>query len=825
VNLGAERWTRLKALITRNDVFIKSLEATMTNTFASLLFMYLYRISGLRRLSIGVVFHNRLTQVQKETVGLFMEVLPFVVTIRPEESFLGLIQRVHQEAREALQHRQYSVGNPVHTPAHTVLLHFTRSMQLNETLVGVQRIHSGHGESSLSLSVIDPGCMEDLELWFDCRTDLFDPAIIDRMVGHFLTLLDAVVGNPDQPISQLPLLTETERHQLLVDWNNTRKDYPGNLRIHQLFESQVARTPEAVAVVLEENQLTYRELNHRANQLACHLRVLGVRPDVLVGVYMERSLELLVALVGILKAGGAYVPLDPDYPEERLRFMLEDTRAPVLLTQERLARQLPKQASRLFLLDSGWETVAKECEEDPVNVAEPDSLAYVIYTSGSTGRPKGVMICHRSVCNHLLWRHEYFPLTDKDRLLQKASPNFDDSVWEFFEPLMVGARLIMTPPGKQQDSAYLVQLIADQQITAACFVPSMLQVLLEEPGLERCGCLRRMTTGGELLSVALQNRFSSYLDADLYNGYGPTEATISASFWHCQHGEHGRVVPIGRPIANTQIYLLDSNLQPVPVGVPGEIYIGGAGVARGYLNLPELTAENFIAHPYTHEPGARLYRTGDLARYRPDGNLEFLGRMDSQVKIRGFRVELGEIETVLSQHPAVEQSLVILEEDLSGNKRLVAYLVGLHSPAPSASELRSFLSRRLPNYMIPAAFVSLETFPRLPNGKVDRRALLALGAARPERERGFAEPRTPLEREVAGIWEEMLGLARVGIYEDFFELGGDSLLATQLISRMRSIFHIELPLRRLFEAPTVADLSEALLLRLAEKAESAEMDR
>jgi acyl-coenzyme A synthetase/AMP-(fatty) acid ligase len=416
------------------------------------------------------------------------------------------------------------------------------------------------------------------------------------------------------------------------------------------------------------------------------------------------------------------------------------------------------------------------------------------------------MVCHRGVCNYLHWRQMYFPLTEADRLLQTASLSFDDSVWEFFEPLMVGARVVMVRPGGQHDSEYLVRLIAEQRITAACFVPSLLQVLLEEPRLESCNYLWRVTTGGETLSVELQERFFDHMRADLHNGYGPTEATMSATFWTCERGRYRRTVPIGRPIANTQIYLLDQNLQPVPVGVPGELYIGGDGLTRGYLDRPELTAEKFIVNPFGDKPGARLYKTGDLARYLPDGNIEFLGRLDYQIKLRGFRIELGEVESVLNTHAAVRDSVVVLREDVPTQKRLIAYVVPMGT-APSPGELRAFMKTRVPKHMVPSAFVMLEALPLTPNGKVDRHALPAPEKARPDKEAAFLGPRTPTEVALTGIWAAALQLPKVGVDDDFFELGGHSLLATQVISRLRGTFQVELPSVSLFEAPTVAQLA------------------
>ncbi|WP_392531410.1 amino acid adenylation domain-containing protein [Nostoc sp. C117] len=583
-----------------------------------------------------------------------------------------------------------------------------------------------------------------------------------------------------------------------------------DLCIHQMFEMQVERSPQAIAVVFENTQLTYQQLNERANQLAHYLRTLGVKPDVLVGICLERSLEMIVGLLGILKAGGAYVPLDPSYPQERLAFILSDTQTPVLLTQEKLVNNLPPQQAQVICLDLFGEENTQNNQENPVNETTPDNLIYVIYTSGSTGQPKGVMIPHRGICNQLYWRQTTFGLTQADKVLLTISFSFDPSVWQIFWPLCFGGQLIMARPGGHQDAAYLVKMITEQQITVLALVPSILRVLLEEKGIEKGRFLRHVTSGGEALSVELIERFFAQLNLDnvLHNCYGPTEASIDTTFWTCQRGTNYAIAPIGCPITNAYIYILDENLQPVPVGESGELHIGGVGLARGYLNRPELTTEKFILDPFSSEKGARLYKTGDLVRQLNDGNIEFLGRIDHQVKIRGFRIELGEIEVALSQHPALTQTLVIAREDIPGDKRLVAYLVARSEEIPSQVELRHFLQGRLPEYMVPASFIFLDTLPLNPNGKIDRRALPAPDTS--SLSTNFVAPQNSTEEVLASIWAKVLRLEQVGIHDNFFELGGHSLLATQVMSRVRQAFQIEIPLQLLFENSTIATLAQAI---------------
>ncbi|AFZ23815.1 non-ribosomal peptide synthase/amino acid adenylation enzyme [Cylindrospermum stagnale PCC 7417] len=632
----------------------------------------------------------------------------------------------------------------------------------------------------------------------------FEVATITRMLGHLQTMLTSIIVNPKQHLADLPLLTEAERYQVLKEWNHTSAEYALDKCIHQLFAEQVERTPDAIAAVLAEQELTYQELNTKANQLAFYLQKLGVGADVLVGICVERSLEMVVGLLGILKAGGAYLPLDPNYPQERLEFMLNDADVSVLLTQERLVGLLPKQR-QIVCLDKDWEVIAQQNSFTPENTVQPDNLAYVIYTSGSTGKPKGVTISHRSLCNHTLWMQAEFPLNESDRVLQKTAFSFDASVWEFYAPLLAGGQLILAKPGGQQDSAYLVELIAEQKITILQLVPSQLRVLLEEQKIQHCQSLRQVFCGGEVLAIDLQNKFFKLLPGvELCNLYGPTEATIDTTYFKCKYEDERPVVPIGSAIANVQIYILDSHLQPVPIGVRGEIYIGGAGLARGYLNRPDLTAEKFISNPFF--AGTRLYKTGDLARYRPDGTVEFCDRIDGQIKLRGFRIELGEIEAQLRQHSAVKQAVVLVREDFPGEQRLVAYLIPIPNHAPTVSELRNFLKQNLPDYMIPTVFILLDTLPFLANGKIDRQALPAPDNARPDLQEVFVAPCTPIEETLVQIWSEVLRVEKVGIYDNFFELGGDSILSLQVIAKANQA-GLQLTPKQIFEYQTIADLA------------------
>jgi amino acid adenylation domain-containing protein len=644
------------------------------------------------------------------------------------------------------------------------------------------------------------------------NTDLFDAVTVARMAGHFHALLESVLRDPSVTIGDLEILTGAERQQLLVEFNETKTDYPKDKCVHQLFEEQVQRTPDNVAVVFEGQQLTYAQLNARANQLAHHLQTLGVGPEVPVAICLGHCAEMVVAVLGILKAGGAWLPLDPTYPKERLAFMLQDAHARVVLTRQHWQTNLPDDAGHVVCLDSDWEAIARESEDNPASLATSQSLAYVIYTSGSTGQPKGVMCEHGGLVNYLCWVSEG-PLGDPELCLPLTTKlTFDMCLKQLFPPLLRGGAVWILPEEVVAEPVALLSALATRPKVELNCVPSLWTAILHaiqsgqatSPG-ER---LSYLIFGGEPLSKELVTRTLSALPhLQIWNIYGPTEATANASAARILQGDE---VTIGRPIANAQIYILNSSLHPVPIGVPGELHIGGAGVARGYLNRPELTAEKFVPDPFSVLPGARMYKTGDLARYRADGNIEFLGRTDHQVKIRGFRIELGEIEAALGQYSAVRQAVVMAREDTSGEKRLVAYLVAQREPPPTTTELRDFLKTKLPEYMVPAIFVFLETLPLMPNGKIDRRALPSPDRSRPELDKAFVAPRTPTEELLAEIWAQLLDIERVGIHDNFFDLGGHSLLATQVVSRIRETFQVEIPLRRLFEVPTVAGLAESI---------------
>jgi amino acid adenylation domain-containing protein len=657
---------------------------------------------------------------------------------------------------------------------------------------------------------------------FQYNRDLFEAASIARMAGHFETLLGSIAAHQEGKISLLPLLTDGERRQLLQEWNEIKVADQKTAFSHELFEAQVARTPESVAVTFQGESLSYRALDQHANQLAHYLQNFGIRPEVPVGICMERSIELVVAVLAVLKAGGACLPLDSALPKSRLTLMVEAAHSPVILTQTRFLDKVSTLTVRIVAVDAIQEALAQHKKEAPVSGLIEQNLAFVFFTSGSTGDPKAVMRNHHKQSEQNLWVRSVFQLTVNDRHLMKTAIGFSPLATEIFQALNTGGRLIIAPPGVEQDSTALVRFMAQHQITVTNFVPSMLRVILEEPELENCTTLSQVMCFGEILPVELEERFFARLSADLSIVYGVTEAP-GATFRKGKCGQCQPVVNIGRRYSSKHFYILNSQRQLAPIGIPGEIYIGGDDLARGYLNRPDLTAEKFIPNPFSVTRGARIYQAGDRARYLADGSLEFFGRMDHQMKIRGFRVEPGEIEVALEKHPTVQQAVAMLLEERPGEMRLVAYVVPKQGQTSTRGDLRGFLKQKLPDYMIPSTFVILDKLPLTPAGKVNRKALPAPDWGRTDLEGFYVPPRTPVEEQLTKIWGEVLGVERVGVHDNFFELGGHSLLATQVMSRVRKAFQAEIPLRVLFEVLTVEGLAVAVVEALTEKLDPAEI--
>ncbi|MDZ8084002.1 MAG: amino acid adenylation domain-containing protein [Nostoc sp. DedQUE12b] len=811
--------------------FSKQEKATLFTTLFTAFVTLLYRYTGSDDILVGTPIANRDRFETEDLIGFFVNTLVLRTDLSGNPSFKQLLSRVRQLMSQAYAHSDLPFEELVkalqperdlsHTPLFQVmfLLQNASVSQVDLTGLTVSPLVTERTTAKFDLTLFMENTTTGLVSTWEYNTDLFDASTIERMAGHFVTLLSGIVANPKEQISQLPLLTKPEQRQLLVEWNDTQAEYPLDKCIHQLFEEQVERTPDAIAVVFENQQLTYQQLNCRANQLAHYLQSLGVKADVLVGLCVERSLEMVVALLGILKAGGAYLPLDPEYPTERLSFMLEDAQVSVLLTQQPLLERLPEHQAHLACLDTDWQAISLSSQNNTITDVQANNLAYIIYTSGSTGKPKGVALNQLALCNLILWQLQNNTISTEARTLQFAPISFDVSFQEIFTTWFSGGTLFLIGEELRRDPVALLGFLKEKAVERL-FVPFVVLQQLAEVAIDSelvNSHLREIITAGEQLQItpAISQWLGKLSDCTLHNHYGPSESHVVTTFRLPDPVENWPLLPpIGKPIANTQIYILDKYLQPVPIGVPGELYIGGVSLARGYLNRPELTQDKFILNPFDETGESRLYKTGDLVRYFTDGNIEYLSRIDNQVKIRGFRIELGEIEAALSQYSDVQAACVIPREDTPGDtctersrsKRLVAYVVPHQHCLLSISELRQFLKAKLPEYMVPNGFVILESLPLTPSGKVDRRVLPAPDLHSELKDKYIA-PRTPIEEMLAQIWAQVLKVKQVGIHDNFFEVGGHSLLATQLVSRIRNIFKVELPLRELFVAATVAELA------------------
>jgi amino acid adenylation domain-containing protein len=845
--INNELTQQLRQLALRENVTV---DAILLAAFKVLL----YRYTGEEDILVGLPRTRRSQPELERVVGNFVNATVARESISGNLPFREVLHQVVQTVAEISNYQDYpfsllvkqdqSASNFSHPPICQVSFVF-KNLENLENIANLFKaasennsVRCGHleleyfelsrqkVEFDLSLEVIE---LDDLLLGsLKYNSDLLDASTVERISGHFQNLITAIVLNPQQQVGLLPLLSDRERQQLIDDWNSTQTDYDLSRCLPELIEAQVERTPDAIAVIFENQQLTYQELNNRANQLAHYLQTLGVKPEVLVGICVERSLEMVVGLLGILKAGGAYVPIDPGYPQERLAYMLEDSQVPVLLTQEKYkdAGKMPalqEHQARVVCLDTDWGEISQQSKENPVSGVSAENLAYVIYTSGSTGKPKGVQICHQSLTNFLYSMRLSLELTNRDILLAVTTISFDIAALELYLPLIVGAQVVLVRREVTSDGSQLLERLVNSGATVMQATPATWNLLLAA-GWQGSPQLK-ILCGGEALPRKLANQLLEK-GAAVWNLYGPTETTIWSAAYKVESNQliaRSKEAPesIGRAIANTQIYILDHHLQPVPIGVTGELHIGGVGVGRGYLNRPDLTDEKFIPNPFGNSKFKiqsskfnRLYKTGDLARYLPDGNIEYVGRIDHQVKIRGFRIELGEIENALSKHPEVREAVVIARSEKSGDKQLVAYVVpnvgaGTGAPPPTPSTLRSFLKQKLPDYMVPAAIVVLESLPLTPNGKLDRRALPAPDTSSFVAA-SFVAPRDEIEGQLAQIWSEILNIHPVGVKDNFFDLGGHSISAVQLMGKIKQQFGKTLPLTALFPSATIEELAERI---------------
>lgn len=811
--LSKELSRNLNAISHREDV---TLFMTLLGAFQTLL----YRHTGNEDIVVGAPVANR-TQFELEPlIGCFVNTVALRTHMSGDPTFCELLARVREVTLGAYSHQDLPFEKVVevlhperalsHTPLFQVMLVLEniRMPALELAGLSITPIHIPSKNTQFDLTLIITEGSDGINCVFEYNTELFDQATVLRLADRFHLLLSAIVTKPDSRISTLPLVTPPELQQLLVEWNNTEVAAPPYNSITQWFTEQAERTPAAIALEYADQQVTYRELNERANQIAHRLSRIGAKGEVLVGVCIERSVEQIVAILGVLKAGAAYVPLDPTYPKARLDFILQDIQATVVLTVEHLVRMFDNCDAQIVCIDTDWPPLDSESKENLPSIVEgvTDHPAYVIYTSGSTGAPKGVVITQRNLLHSTAARLNYYH-EPVEKFLLLSSFSFDSSVAGIFWTLCSGGTLVLQPEDSGRHQRLIAEHIAERKVSHLLALPSLYRLILEEASATQLDSLRVVIMAGEACPLDVVNRHYGLIPlVALFNEYGPTEATVWSTVYAWRGDSSDASVPIGRPIPNTQIYILDKNLNPVPIGVRGELYIGGGGISRGYLRRPSITAERFVPHPFSTEPGARLYKTGDIARYKSDGNIEFEGRLDYQVKVRGYRIELGEIEAVLRQHASVGQVAVSIREDTLGDRRLVAYVVGNRGRA-SATELRSYLADKLPSYMSPSIFVILDELPLTTSGKIDRTALPIPDPTRSDVADEFIAPRTPIEALLAGMWSDLLGVERVGVNDNFFELGGHSLLATQVISQIRGTLQVEIPLRSLFEAPTVSGLA------------------
>ena len=817
-------------------------DATLFMTMLAAFVILLYRCSGQDDILIGSPMAGRNRQEIQSLIGYFVNTVVLRTKLTGNPNFREILNQVRQVATDAHNYQDIPYNQVVealnpqrnlsYNPVFQILFDLQHSLTDKLQLPGLtlQPFLGEHSTSKFDLSLIIEDRGTELIGAWEYSSDLFTQETISRITENFQTLLNGIVNNPETPINQLPIISAFEQQQILEKWNNTQQDYPESFCIHELFTQQVIKTPDAIAVKFGNQQLTYTQLNQKANQLANYLQNCGVTSEVLVGLYLERSLDILIAILAILKAGGAYLPLDPKYPQTRLTDILNDSQVSIILTQEKLLTSLSSPLPRgetpltpyqgkIILLDTDLTIISQQNIETPISAIKPDNLAYVIYTSGSTGKPKGVMITHQNIVNHATSIIDKYQINSHDRILQFTTFIFDVAAEEIFPAWLSGATLIICPQEMVTNLIEFSQFLAQESLTVVNLpTPYWQEWVLEidRKVSQIPDSLRLVITGSDQVlpeKLALWQKLVTEKRQNIQwiNAYGLTETTITSTVYQLPvnyqlNTTHS--VPIGRPIANTEIYILDQNLQPVPIGIPGELHIGGAGLARGYLNRKQLTNEKFISNPISSSKSSRLYKTGDLARYLPDGNIEFLGRIDYQVKIRGFRIELGEIEAVLAQHPLVKSSAVIVREIQPGNKQLVAYVV-TEDHSNIQQDLRSFLKQNLPDYMLPAFFVRLAELPLTPTGKINRRALSAL-MLELNHEIDYILPRNPLEQKLAEIWCQVLGLEKVSVEENFFNLGGHSLATIQIISRIRETLKIDLPLQYLFTEPTIAGLTKII---------------
>lgn len=830
-NGRTEYFTIENELVVRIKELSKKEGVTLFVMLQTIYQIFLHRYTGQNEIIVGAPTAGRNQTEFEKIAGYFINPVAIKGTFDENISFREFLQQIKKKVIGAISNQDFPFSiivdrllhrrDPSRTPVFQTffgLQKVQKNDDIQEMLVPgnkgnqirwgkllIESFELPQQEGQFDLTVEFIEGQNSFAGAFKFNTDLFDDAMMKQMVCHFQNLLNDIVSFPEKKISEFSLIPEKEKDLITVTWNDTEFVFDNIDCVHNLISNQSKKTPQSVAVVYGNESITYEELNQRSNRLARFLIKKGVTKDSLTGLCIERSVEMVVGILGILKAGSAYVPIDPSYPKSRVEFMIKDSCAEYILTQKDLSANLPKGDFVFVEIDNTGNEFSHESPEDIEMKSDLNDTAYVIYTSGSTGLPKGVMISHRSLSNHMLWMISEFKANESDSVLQKTPFSFDASVWEFYLPLMTGGRLIMAKPEGQMDTAYLVETIIKERVTILQLVPSLLRMLLNENGIENCKSLKKVFCGGEALTKDLKNKLFEKLDVEFYNLYGPTEATIDATFFKCKKDSDDIYISIGKPVYNTQVYILDKYLNPVPAGIPGELYIGGVDVAKGYLKNPELTESKFIPDIFSNKPGAKLYKTGDAAKFMIDGNIEFLGRVDNQVKLRGYRIELGEIESKLNQYYTVEESIVIVREDKPGNQRLAAYIVNRNNSEIISDDIKQFLRESLPEYMIPSVFIVLDNLPLTPNGKVDRLSLPVPEISKTGSDT-YVAPRLPVEEILADIWIKVLGIEKIGVHDNFFELGGDSIISIQIISHANQA-GLKITPKQIFQFQTIAELS------------------
>ncbi|WP_066383167.1 non-ribosomal peptide synthetase [Anabaena sp. CA = ATCC 33047] len=815
-SIGSYQWKIEPNLFGQIEELVQNYETSISNFLVSCWQILLWRLTEEAKIVIGIAADGRKYEDLETVIGLLTKYLPLSTTLENNFSFREVLQIVSQSVQENFEWQEYfswenlpdSAFLPFSFEFQTEAAQYTTddvSFSIYKQFACTERFR-------VKLSCVQQA--DGLIAGFDYDVNLFSAEIIEILAGYFQTLVTSAVDNPETAINQLALLNESDRHQLLVKFNDTQVDFSDQKCFHQLFTEQVARTPDNVAVIFESQQLTYAELNSRSNQLAHYLQKQGVKPEVLVGIYMNRSLDMIISLLGILKAGGAYLPIDADLPVENVSLRLQDSQTPILLTQQHLAQELEIETVNVICVDELEQDLITESSDNPHTDSSIENLAYVIYTSGSTGKPKGVAVEHQQLINYLYGIRERLNLPAKSSFATVSTLAADLGNTAIFPALSTGGCLHIISKERATDPQALEDYFSTHSIDCLKIVPSHLEAILTSVNNKSVFPQQRLILGGEAASWNLINKIQQLApECTIINHYGPTETTVGVLTYqlcsdNCKY--QSVTVPLGRPLPNTQIYILDEQMQPVPLGVKGELYIGGASVTRGYLHRPELTQIKFIANPFSQDGKAFLYKTGDLARYLPDGNIEFLGRVDNQVKIRGYRIELEEITTVLSQHSSVQQAVVLLQEDETGNQRLVAYIVPRKDVIANVDDWRDFLKSKLPEYMIPSAFMKLKTLPLTSNGKVNRQALPMVDLLNETTENAFVPPRESIELQLKNIWEEILQIRPIGVKNNFFEVGGHSLLAVRLIARIEKSFQQKIPLSAFLKNPTIEHLAGIL---------------